>query len=630
MKRIHNSGGILLLSAALAGMAGCGGDDGLTVPPTTGAVEVIATTTGAEPDADGYSVSVDGEDRGALAAVGSTTLNQLSPGSHSVGLSGVAANCEVEGDNPIEVAVTAGASTSATFIVTCTSPPPNVGTLRIITATNGPDADVDGYAFAVDGGATQPISVNATSSLSNLAAGSHSVTLSDVASNCVVQGNNPRAVDLAAGATADASFTVTCAASTGSVEVTTTTSGSNPDTDGYSVKVDAGSGQLIAPTGTHRFDGVSSGEHRVELSGVAAGCSVEGENPRTVQVSAGSTVPVAFSIICSAMPLTSLIAFASNAFGLQAIFVVSPDGTGLKRLSPEGAFDSDPVWSPDRQKILFSSGSDLYVMNADGSGRTPLVQGQGFHSYRWSPDGGRIAFVALVFEGEDVFDHLWVMQADGTGQTKLVEDATSPTWSPDGTGIAYAGTTGIRVINPDGNNDRALTSEGLRAFQPAWSPDGTRIAFVTIDDKDIFVINPDGSGALDLSEGENDDDSPTWSPDGKRIAFNSSTPDQPLDSEVAVMNPDGTGRIILTAHAGFDYDPDWSPDNAKIVYTRSEPAGGDSEIFVMSADGTGQTNVSNRPASRETTADWSSGGQGPLASNFGRTHVRWPRETGRQ
>jgi len=52
MKRIHNSGGILLLSAALAGMAGCGGDDGLTVPPTTGAVEVIATTTGAEPDAD--------------------------------------------------------------------------------------------------------------------------------------------------------------------------------------------------------------------------------------------------------------------------------------------------------------------------------------------------------------------------------------------------------------------------------------------------------------------------------------------------------------------------------------------------------------------------------------------------
>ena len=403
----------------------------------------------------------------------------------------------------------------------------------------------------------------------------------------------------------------------GRLDVTTTTTGSNPDVDGYTLALDGGGPLPIAASGSHSFIEVSPGPHQVQLSGLAANCRVEGENPRSVTLAEGSGAAVAFSVLCSEAPASSsLIAFGSDGLNLQAIYVVGRDGTGLQRLSPEGAADRDPIWSPDGRKILFAGGDDLYVMSADGSNRTLLAEGEGFTDFRWSPDGSRIAFVATVFEGDDIFDNLWVMQADGTGRLSLVSNATNPTWSPDGQRIAYVSSADfsdvhIRIVNLDGSGDVRLTTDpALAGFEPAWSPDGRSIAFVSLADSDVYLINPDGTGLVNLTNGAGDDDDPTWSPDGSRLAFNTTPVDQPLESEIAVMNRDGSGRTLLTNRPGFDISPVWSPDGIQLAYQLFTDS--DSEIYVMNADGSGQLNVSNRPETSESSADW--GGEGSTAA----------------
>src|SRR6185295_8216480 len=73
--------------------------------------------------------------------------------------------------------------------------------------------DADGYAVAVDGGESQPIGANGELDLSALAPGDHSIQLSGVADNCTVTGDDPATVTVAAGASVDLTFTVTCVGS---------------------------------------------------------------------------------------------------------------------------------------------------------------------------------------------------------------------------------------------------------------------------------------------------------------------------------------------------------------------------------------------------------------------------------
>jgi len=176
--------------------------------------------------------------------------------------------------------------------------------------------------------------------------------------------------------------------------------------------------------------------------------------------------------------------------------VVNPDGSGLTRLSPPAGGDFFPVWSPDGQKLLFSVvAGDLWVMNADGTGRAQLARGF-ISQYRWSPDGQRIAFLRERTTGRNIFEDLWVMRADGKAPTRIVIGATYPSWSPDGQRIAYAsdnmGDNGIHIVNVDGTGDIKITPADLGGFETAWAPDGSAIAFASLGDKDIMLINPDG------------------------------------------------------------------------------------------------------------------------------------------
>jgi hypothetical protein len=271
----------------------------ITCTATTGGLQVNATTSGASTDADGYSITVDGADRGAIGTSAGISVAGLEAGTHEVGLSGIAANCRVQGDNPQSVAITGGANTTVAFAVTCDAPPATVGTIRVTTATTGADLDPNGYRFAVDGGTAQTIGANAATSLANVAAGNHSIRLSGLAPNCKVQGTNPRSASVAAGATGEASFAISCIAAPGSVEVRATTTGTNLDPDGYSASVDNGTPQLVGVNASVVLSGISSGLRRVTLDGLAANCAIPGENPQQVRVTAGTTASVTFEITCS-------------------------------------------------------------------------------------------------------------------------------------------------------------------------------------------------------------------------------------------------------------------------------------------------------------------------------------------
>jgi len=96
--------------------AGCGDDD--PAPATTGSIGVTTVTTGDDIDADGYTLSVDGNNAGAIGVNAVVIIPDLTPGTYSVGLNGVAANCAVL-PNPRDVDVTAGLTENTQFDVAC-------------------------------------------------------------------------------------------------------------------------------------------------------------------------------------------------------------------------------------------------------------------------------------------------------------------------------------------------------------------------------------------------------------------------------------------------------------------------------------------------------------------------------
>lgn len=111
--------------------------------------------------------------------------------------------------------------------------------------------------------------------------------------------------------------------------------------------------------------------------------------------------------------------------GMPEIYVMNADGTGQTRLTNNVDLDFDPSWSPDGSKILFmhddaaSSGDwpDIYTMNPDGTGQTNLTNTALFAevSAVWSPDGTKIAFIGSTNDQSDVY----VMNANNTDRTNI-------------------------------------------------------------------------------------------------------------------------------------------------------------------------------------------------------------------
>jgi TolB protein len=114
-------------------------------------------------------------------------------------------------------------------------------------------------------------------------------------------------------------------------------------------------------------------------------------------------------------------------------------------------------------------------------------------------------------------------------------------------------------MNSDGTNQVNLTNNPAADDVPSWSPDGTKIAFRSYRDGnlEIYVMNPDGTNQTRLTNNPAHDGQPSWLPDGTKIAFQSY---RDGNGEIYIMNPDGTDQTRLTTSSPADsLEADWSP-----------------------------------------------------------------------
>jgi Tol biopolymer transport system component len=257
----------------------------------------------------------------------------------------------------------------------------------------------------------------------------------------------------------------------------------------------------------------------------------------------------------------------------------------------------------------------------------------------------------LVFSAEG---DIWSMGAEGSDRERLTDHPAEdfdPTWSPDGTRIAFRshrdGNEEVYVMSADGSGERNLSRSPTSDYSPAWSPDGATIAFASDRDGDpneIYVMDADGTHQTRLTDNPGIDEYPTWSPDGRRIAFGCTMGDVNAngigDFEICVVNADGTDLRRLTDTPGENTQPDWSPGGEWIAFESNRlgwpslpsvtPAGydpgtfGDEDVWVMRPDGSGQRNLTQNPLHDESFPSWSPDGSWIVFSRYGALHVVSP------
>jgi Tol biopolymer transport system component len=365
---------------------GCGKDE--STGPTTGSIAVITTTTGNNLDPDGYTVSVDG---GASQAIGineTQTISEVSGGSHSVELGGVAANCTVEGPHPRTVSVAGGAKSQVGFLVRCFTPPP--GTIAFETNRTG---DFEVFKMNADG--TNP--VNLTNNAASDTEPDWSPDGTKVAFVSDRNGNNEIYVMNADGS--------------GQTRLTTNSeseTGPEWSPDGTKIAFE-----------THREVYVmnADGSGQVNLTSNAA------FDGHPAWSSDGTKIAFHTS--------------RTGDIGDYFIYVMNPDGSNPVELSGILArSDRGPAWSPEGLRIAFArsqgGSSEIFVMYSDGSGETRLTRETGADSDpEWSPDGAYLAFQSDRAGNIEVF----IMGSDGSRPVNFTNNAATdshPTWTGTG------------------------------------------------------------------------------------------------------------------------------------------------------------------------------------------------------
>jgi eukaryotic-like serine/threonine-protein kinase len=270
-----------------------------------------------------------------------------------------------------------------------------------------------------------------------------------------------------------------------------------------------------------------------------------------------------------------MIAFASDREGVPQVFLLRlSDGTIQKVTSlAQGA--CQPAWSPKGDRLVVISPcsgvttphkkASLYLMNPDGSGLTSLItMPGGDFDPDWSPDGNKIAFTSMRDSTEKMVKYFIYVYDFVNGKStrilKTTPNQQNPQFSPDGSQIAFemfpTNDAQIYVMNADGSNPSQVTklTEGPARF-PAWFADGLSLMFTQVAKSGtLWEKGIDGSGSkmkpmLGITQPAKN---AAFSPDGMWLIYES-------DGDIWRMPAAGGTAENLTQSEAKDFDPAWRP-----------------------------------------------------------------------
>jgi len=269
--------------------------------------------------------------------------------------------------------------------------------------------------------------------------------------------------------------------------------------------------------------------------------------------------------------------FTTDAAGLDHRSIEVPD-------LPPSTFGNQPVWSPDGSSLAFAgatdAGYDIYVMNPDGTGVRQVTDMAGNENDpAWSPDGSKIAFhhdpggLAINEDtGHPVqaFSRtsVHVVNADGSGLAALVDVkgyVGRPAWSPDGSRIVLQIDGDVYVVEPGGSSLTRIHDGGQETNGLAWTPDGVRIVFADEgpDGTTLFTMRSDGTDARPLLNRLPSSwlaPVPTFSPDGRWIVVTDDWETGQVDPgdphPAYLISADGAQVYLI---ADDTYEPSWRP-----------------------------------------------------------------------
>jgi dipeptidyl aminopeptidase/acylaminoacyl peptidase len=286
----------------------------------------------------------------------------------------------------------------------------------------------------------------------------------------------------------------------------------------------------------------------------------------------------------------------------SAIWLAAVDGSSPpRRLTSGDHRDSSPRWSPDGTRLAFVSNrgtekplGQLYVLPLEGGEAVKLTDLKDDPAdLAWSPDGVRIAFAARV--RDEAYEEEDERKRAPRRFTRLHYKLDNVGWTGDRRQHLF-------VVPADGSAEpEQLTSGDFEHSAPTWSPDGTHLAFVSARDEDwdvqlatdLYVMGLRGNEEpRKLTASTGGVDGPVWSPDGTQIAFlyTKGTLDWPYHAQVAVISPDGGEMTLLTESLDRQClphppvrEPAWS--DARIVFAVEDH--GNVHVYAVASDGSG-------------------------------------------
>ena len=263
------------------------------------------------------------------------------------------------------------------------------------------------------------------------------------------------------------------------------------------------------------------------------------------------------------------IAFINDQSGHKEIYLIDYDGENLRRLTDDRSINLLPRWSPEGRTLVYTSykrgNPDLVELNLDKGATRVLSDRQGLNlPGGFSPDGSQLVVTISAQKNPNIYQ-LDLGDLSVKPLTTHFGVESSATFSPDGTQVAFAsdrsGNPQIHLMDLTTSRTRRITRLNW-CDSPSWSPSGEWIVFAgranNKDPMDIFIVDVTGSHIRQLTHGEGSNEDPGWSPDGRFIVF-TTTRGEKRRRKLYVMDADGSAPRLLADVPGNSFTPSWSP-----------------------------------------------------------------------